>query len=244
MAIAVTPGDATGGLARKQYRCVMAAIYDGAMELRQLRAFVQVANAGTFTRAAEELHLAQSAVSQAVGRLEAELGFELLRRTSRGVELTEAGEAVFERAREIVAGADAIRSDLAAMRGLLEGTVALGTMLPPGPVDLPGLLASFHVAHPGIGVHVREGSAPEILALLRRDELDVAFTGLPADRLGDGLAGEELLTEELLLIAPPDHDLGAPSLTELSGVPFVGYRRGSALRDTVDGALRAAGAAP
>jgi LysR family transcriptional regulator, transcription activator of glutamate synthase operon len=213
-----------------------------AMELRQLRAFVQVTHAGTFTRAAEELHVAQSAVSQAVGRLEAELGFELLRRTSRGVELTEAGAAVFERAREIVAGADAIRSDLAAMRGLLEGTVALGTMLPPGPIDLPGLLASFHGGHPGIAVRVREGSAPEIVGLLRRDELDVAFTGLPADALGDGLAGELMLSEELLLIAPPGH--GARSLPELTGVPFIGYRRGSALRDTIDGALRAAGAAP
>jgi LysR family transcriptional activator of glutamate synthase operon len=214
------------------------------MELRQLRAFVHVTHAGTFTRAAEELHLAQSAVSQSVGRLEAELGFALLRRTRDGVELTEAGTVVFERAREIVAGADAIRSDLAALRGLLEGTVALGTMLPPGPVDLPGLLASFHATHPGIGVHVREGSAPEILALLRRDELDVAFTGLAAGALDEGLAGEQMLTEELMLIAPPDHDLGAPSLAELSGVPFIGYRRGSALRDTVDGALRAAAASP
>ncbi|HWM08649.1 MAG TPA: LysR family transcriptional regulator [Solirubrobacteraceae bacterium] len=214
------------------------------MELRQLRAFVQVANAGTFTRAADELHLAQSAVSQAVSRLEAELGFELLRRTSRGVELTDAGRHVFERAREVVAGADAIRSDLAALRGLLEGNVALGTMLPPGPVDLPGLLARFHDAHPGIGVRVREGSAPEILALLRRDVLDVAFTGLPADALDDGLAGEQVLSEELLLIAPPGHGLGTGSLTELSGVPFIGYRRGSALRDTVDDALRAASASP
>lgn len=212
------------------------------MELRQLRAFVKVANAGTFTRAAEELHLAQSAVSQAVGRLEAELGFELLRRTSRGVELTEAGAAVFERAREVVAGADAIRSDLAALRGLLEGTVALGTMLPPGPIDLPGLLARFHTVHPGIGVHVREGSAPEILAALRRDELDVAFTGVEPDALDDGLAGEKMLSEELLLITPPDHR--ALSLDELSGVPFIGYRRGSALRDTVDGALRTAAATP
>jgi LysR family transcriptional activator of glutamate synthase operon len=212
------------------------------MELRQLRAFVKVANAGTFTRAAEELHLAQSAVSQAVGRLEAELGFELLRRTSRGVELTEAGTAVFERAREVVAGADAIRSDLAALRGLLEGTVALGTMLPPGPIDLPGLLASFHTTHPGIGVHVREGSAPEILAALRRDELDVAFTGVEPDALGDGLAGEQMLSEELVLITPPDHR--GLALDELSGVPFIGYRRGSALRDAVDGALRAAAATP
>jgi DNA-binding transcriptional LysR family regulator len=221
--------------------------YDGVMELRQLRAFVQVTHAGTFTRGAEELHLAQSAVSHAVGRLEAELGFELLRRTSRGVELTEAGAVVFERAREIVAGADAIRSDLAALRGLLGGTVALGTMLPPGPIDLPELLARFHASHPGIGVHVREGSAPEILALLRRDELDVAVTGLPADRLDDGLAGEQMLTEELLLIAPPGHRLSRlerVSLAELAGEPFIGYRRGSALRNTVDDALRTAGAVP
>jgi LysR family transcriptional activator of glutamate synthase operon len=205
------------------------------MELRQLRAFVHVTHAGTFTRAAEELHVAQSAVSQAVGRLEAELGFELLRRTSRGVELTEAGEAVFERAREIVAGADAIRSDLAALRGLLEGTVALGTMPPPGPIDLPGLLASFHEAHPGITVRVLEGSAPDILAGVRRDELDVAFTGVEADALEEGLEGERMFGEQLVLITPPGRE--PLSLAELSGVPFIGYRRGSALRDTIDGAL-------
>lgn len=212
------------------------------MELRQLRAFVHVTHAGTFTRAAEELHVAQSAVSQAVARLEAELGFELLRRTSRGVELTEAGEAVFARAREIVASADAIRADLADLRGLLEGTVALGTMLPPGPIDLPGLLARFHAAHPGITVRVREGSAQEILAAVRRDELDVAFTGVEPEALDEALAGERMLAEELLLITPPDHrPLG---LADLDGIPFVGYRRGSALRDTIDGALRAAATEP
>lgn len=212
------------------------------MELRQLRAFVHVTHAGTFTRAAEELHVAQSAVSQAVARLEAELGFELLRRTSRGVELTEAGEAVFARAREIVASADAIRADLADLRGLLEGTVALGTMLPPGPIDLPGLLARFHAAHPGITVRVREGSAQEILAAVRRDELDVAFTGVEPEALDEALAGERMLAEELLLITPPDRrPLG---LADLDGIPFVGYRRGSALRDTIDGALRAAATRP
>ena len=207
------------------------------MELRQLRAFVHVTHAGTFTRAAEELHLTQSAVSTAVGKLEAELGFELLRRTAHGVELTEAGEAVFERAREIVASADAIRSDLAALRGLLQGTVALGTMLPPGPIDLPGLLASFHDAHPGVTVRVLEGSAPDILAGVRRDELDVAFTGIEAEALDEGLEGERMLGEELLLITPPGRE--PLSLAELGGVPFVGYRRGSALRETIDGALPA-----
>lgn len=217
------------------------------MELRQLRAFVQVAQAGTFTRGAEELHLAQSAVSHAIGRLEAELGFTLLRRTSRGVELTEAGTVVLERAREILAGADAIRADLAALAGLHEGTVVLGTMLPPGPLDLPRLLARFHGAHSGIGVRVREGSAPEILALLRRDEVDVAVAGLPPDALPDGLAGQSMASEELLLIVPPQHRFrrrASISLSELSGEPFIGYRRGSALRDTVDGAFRAESCAP
>jgi DNA-binding transcriptional LysR family regulator len=217
------------------------------MELRQLRAFVHVTHAGTFTRAAEELHLAQSAVSQAVGRLEAELGFQLLRRTRGGVELTEAGTIVFERAREIVAGADAIRSELAALEGLLEGTVGLGTMLPPGPLDLPELLAGFHRSHPGVAVHVREGSAGEILDLIRRDELDVAITGIAPEDLEDGLTGELMLTEELLLIAPPRHRFGrlpCASLSELSGEPFIGYRRGSALRGTVERALRAADAVP
>jgi DNA-binding transcriptional LysR family regulator len=217
------------------------------MELRQLRAFVQVAQAGTFTRGAEELHLAQSAVSHAIGRLEAELGFTLLRRTSRGVELTEAGTVVLEHAREILAGAEAIRADLAALAGLHEGTVVLGTMLPPGQLDLPQLLARFHGAHAGIGVRVREGSAPEILGLLRRDEVDIAVVGLGPDGLPDGVAGESMLNEELLLIVPPQHRFGRRetiSLAELSGEPFIGFRRGSALRDTIDGALRAESAAP
>ena len=161
--------------------------------------------------------------------------------------LTEAGTVVLERAREILAGADAIRADLAALTGLQEGTVVLGTMLPPGPLDLPRLLARFHDAHAGIGVRVREGSAPEILALLRRDEVDVAVAGLPPDALPDGLAGQPMLSEELLLIVPPQHRFGRReriSLSELSGEPFIGYRRGSALRDTVDGALRAESGAP
>ena len=149
------------------------------------------------------------------GRLEAELGFELLRRTSRGVELTEAGEVVFERAREIVAGADAIRSDLAALRGLLEGTVALGTMLPPGP-DRPARAAGELPRRAPRGSRSASARAarPTSSPRLRRDELDVAFTGVEAEALEDGLAGERMLGEELLLITPPGH--AALSLDELS----------------------------
>jgi DNA-binding transcriptional LysR family regulator len=102
------------------------------VELRQLRAFVRVTQAGTFTRAAEELHLAQSAVSHAVGRLERELGFELLHRASRGVELTEAGKLVFERAREVVAG-----DELVSVRELVAGSLGV-SVVPRSTVDGDG----------------------------------------------------------------------------------------------------------
>ena len=111
---------------------------------------------------------------------------------------------MFERAREIVAGADAIRSDLAALRGLLEGTVALGTMLPPGPIDLPGLLASFHAEHPGITVRVREGSAPDILAELGATSSTSPSPASSPRRSRTGSRASGCSGEELLLITPPD----------------------------------------
>src|SRR3954447_6472755 len=109
------------------------------MDLRQLRYLEAVANARSFTAAALDLHVAQSALSQQVAKLERELGVELLRRTTRrgggtgaagvallrarpgGVEVTEAGELVLERARRPLAEADAIRADLDVLRGLARG---------------------------------------------------------------------------------------------------------------------------
>ena len=80
-------------------------------------------------------------------------------------------------------------------------------MLPPGPIDLPGLLASFHASHPGVTVRVREGSAPDILAGLRRDELDVAFTGVEPDALEEGLDGRA----DARRGAAADHAAGPPA---------------------------------
>ena len=93
------------------------------MELRQLRYLDAVARHRSFTRAALELHVAQSALSQQVRRLERELGVELLRRTTRRVEVTEAGGLVLERARRALAEADSVRADLDALRGLVRGTL-------------------------------------------------------------------------------------------------------------------------
>ena len=89
------------------------------------------------TQAALDLHIAQSALSQQIGRLERELDVELLRRTTRRVEVTEAGEIVLARARRALAEADGVRADLEALQGLVRGTLRLGGVPPVGPTPPP-----------------------------------------------------------------------------------------------------------
>jgi LysR family transcriptional regulator, transcription activator of glutamate synthase operon len=199
------------------------------MELRQLRYAEAVARHRHFTRAAEELHVAQSALSQQVRRLESELGAELFQRTSRTVAPTEAGEAVAARARRILAEVDGIRGEIDELRGLVRGRVSIGALLPAGPLDVPRLLARFAKAFPGIEVGLREGTAGDMLRYLADDEVDAAFTlqaGLP-----DELEGEQLGEEELVAAFPPG---SAPERKfvgahELARYPFVTPRSDSAI---------------
>src|SRR5437763_11891009 len=95
------------------------------MELRQLRYAEAVARHRHFTRAAEELHVAQSALSHQIKRLEAELGTELFERTSRRVAPTEAGEAVAARARRVLAEVDGARDEIDELRGVIRGRLSI-----------------------------------------------------------------------------------------------------------------------
>src|SRR4051794_40094550 len=104
------------------------------MELRQLRYVEAVARHRHFTRAAEELHVAQSALSHQVRRLEAELGVELFERTSRRVVATEAGEAVAARARRILAEVDGAREEVDELQGVTRGHVSIGALLTAGEI--------------------------------------------------------------------------------------------------------------
>src|SRR5436305_14921045 len=129
------------------------------MDLRQLRYFEAVARHRHFTRAADELRVAQSALSHQVRRLEQELGMELLRRTTRSVAPTEAGELVAARARAVLAETDALRGDIDELRGLVRGQVTVGAMLFGGELDIPAILASFTSTYPDVEIGLREGTA-------------------------------------------------------------------------------------
>ena len=106
------------------------------MELRQLVYAEAVARHRHFTRAAEELHVAQSALSHQIKRLEEELGIELFERTSRRVVPTEAGDAVAARARRVLAELDGVRGEIDELRGLVRGRIAVGALLPAGEIDV------------------------------------------------------------------------------------------------------------
>src|SRR5919198_1087291 len=179
------------------------------MELRQLRYFAAVAGHGNFTRAAEELHLAQSALSQQVRRLERELGVELLLRTTRRVELTEAGEIALTRATRVLSEVDALRSELDELSGLLRGRLVVGGMLPAGGIDLPALLLRFSRLHPGVDVQLREGTASEMVERLRGDEIDAAIAMIEPSEIPDFLVGERLGEERLVLAMAPGDELDA-----------------------------------
>jgi DNA-binding transcriptional LysR family regulator len=152
------------------------------MELRHLRTVVAIARHGSFTKAGEELHLAQSAVSQQLRLLEAELGITLFTRSSRNVEITPEGTLVLDYARRVLSEVDGLRDELDEMAGLLRGDLRLGGMWPTGLYDLYAVIADFHDQHPGVAIHFVEGTQEELLAQIRADELDAICTEMGAVR--------------------------------------------------------------
>src|SRR5437763_13845137 len=197
------------------------------MELRHLRTIAAVARHGSFSKAAEELHLAQSAVSQQIRRLEQELGVEVFRRTSRSVELTAEGEVILGYARRVLREVDGLHSQLGEPTGLVRGEVRIGGMYPTGPYDLAEILAEFRARHPGVAINMVEDTQDDILARLRADELDCAFTAVEPDTLGDEYAATLIWEEEFVVGLPPTHPPAGPARITCDapgGGALIGYR--------------------
>ena len=214
------------------------------MELRQLEYFVAVARHRHFGRAAEAVYVTQPALSQQVRRLEAELGLALLRRTSRGVELTPAGEDLFDRAERILAEVARAREDMQEHAGVVRGTVRVATTTADA-LRVPEVLAAFHREHPGVRVALRHASASEVLTLLRRGAVDLAVLSLGSEG-AEGLQVTPLADEPLRAIAPPDEPFGTVvvGIEDLRGRPFVLCEPGTALRATVMAACQDHGFSP
>jgi DNA-binding transcriptional LysR family regulator len=215
------------------------------VELRQLATFVAVAEEGSFTRAADRLHVVQSAVSAGVRNLEKELGVMLFDRSTHRVKLTDAGRALLPPARATLAAAQEARDAVAEARGGLRGTVMLGTMQAQGmrAIDLAAILAAFRAEHPAVEVEIRHvGGSTEMAHDVREGRLDLAFVALP----GDGPSGLELLPlarEPIMLAVAATHPLADKADIDLAAVrheTLVDLPTGWGIRMAVDRAFAAA----
>jgi DNA-binding transcriptional LysR family regulator len=227
--------------------CFLYLYFGFAMEIRQLRYFEAVARHRHFTRAAGELHVAQSALSYQVRQLERELGVELLRRTTRSVEPTQAGGLVAARARAVLAETDALRGEIDELRGLVRGRVTVGAMLFGGELDIPAILSSFTAAFPQVEIGLQEGTARRMTEMLDDGSLDLAFaleTETP-----EALERLELSAEELAVALSVDHPLAVHPTTPLRVAALgeqalIAFQPGSSTRAVVDRAFARAGVQP
>jgi DNA-binding transcriptional LysR family regulator len=191
--------------------------------------------------------VAQPALSQQIKRLEQQLGVALVERTTRSVALTAAGELLVARARRVLGELDAAVAELEALSGVYVGHVYVGVLHTMGPVDVSLVLALFRSRHPGVELTVREQSSEELAAMVRDDELDLAFLSVTEAVEKVGLGLHQLISEELVVVLPVDHSLAGPAsvrMRELAGEEFISYREGARLRELLESAGRSAGFSP
>lgn len=176
------------------------------MELRQLRAFVTIAETGTFTAGAQRVHVTQAAVSMQIRQLEEELGVQLFVRAPRRVLLTEAGEKLLDRARLILREHDTALMEMSELAGAKHGRLRIGTSSAMVSADsLPKLLRRLKEIYPQADVTVASNTSEKLAQQLLAGEIDVAFVSLPVE--ANGIQTELLDEDELVAIASPDHPL-------------------------------------
>ena len=213
------------------------------MELRQLEHFVAVAQECHFTRAAQRLHIAQSGLSASIRSLEKELGATLFYRSTRQVQLTAAGRALLVEALRALAASDAAKNAVAAVQGLLRGSLAIGSLQCLHAVHLPTVLAGFLSEHPDIEIRLRQGGSDELIELVRTGRLDVAFVARPA-REPENVVITPLDGEELVLACAPGHPAARWQRAkpgDLVDEQFVDFPPSWGTRDLADRVLAAAG---
>lgn len=215
------------------------------MELRTLRAFVEVVRLGGFSPAAKAIHATQPTVSKAVRALEDELGVELLERApGQPVRLTAAGEIVYRRARTMLAERDDLRAELDELRGIRRGELRLG--LPPlgSSVVFAPLFARYRARFPGVDIRLVEHGSKRLEEMLAAGEIELAASLLPVPPQFEWQA---VSREPLVVALAHDHPRAASSqltMADLADSAFILFDSSFALNPIILGACQRAGFAP
>ena len=175
------------------------------MELKELRNFMRVAHAGSVSRAAQELRLAQPALSRQISKLEHELGTPLFSRHGRGMRLSAAGSRLLERAEAIAQLVQQTREEIREDRSPERGRLVLGVPPAAGRLIVPYFVERFRKAWPETTLHMREGVASSLQEWLVEKRIDLALLHNPPHL--EALELTPLLTERMFVIGPPRHRL-------------------------------------
>lgn len=214
------------------------------MEIRALKAFVEVVREGGFSRAAKRLHLTQSTVSKAVKQLEDELHLPLLERTGRRSHLTDAGKIVYQKALAILAQGEDLQLELSELRGLRSGTLRLGLPAMGSSTVFARWFAVYRNRFPGVNIQLAEHGSKQLEKMVLAGELDLAGSLLPVP--GE-FEWQEVRREPIDVLLPTEHPLARRrqvSFKALSKEPFILYAPWFALNPIIMGACRESGFEP
>jgi len=214
------------------------------VEIRQLRAFVAIAETGTFTAGALRVHVTQAAISMQIRQLESEVGARVFVRAPRHVILTEAGEQLLRRARHILREHDAAIDEIAELAGAERGRLRIGSASAMVLTEqLPAVLKELRKQHPAAEISVVSGTSEVLVDQILAGEVDVAFVSLPVDVRG--IKTERLSEDQLVAIASPRHRLAKQrtiSAYTLAGERLILGERGGNTRRLIDQFFAQAGA--
>ena len=204
-------------------------------DLRQLRYFVTIAEAGSFSKASLQLGVAQSALSHHIGQMEARLGVALFSRSSKGVEQTESGSRFLNHAQAILAAVEAATNDVRDDAKEPGGLVRLGATLTVAPMLIAPLLARLSETAPRVSLRIEERLSPQLVQAVASGELDVAVCfNAGDDRRIDGIP---VFEEDICLVGVPElvgHSEEAISLEEALSFPLRLPGRDHILRGMID----------
>lgn len=216
------------------------------MEIRQLKAFLAIAEAKTFTAGARRVNVTQAAISMQIRQLEDEVGLQLFTRTPRRVILTEAGEYLLDRARKILREHDTALAEIAELGGVEHGRLRIGSASAEfATLQMPHILQGLRVKYPNSELSVSAGTSQTLVDKIMHGEIDIAFVSLPVEN--SSITTDLLFSDEIVAIAHPSHPNASEryiSAAALAGEKLILGERGGNTRRMIDDFFNAANVRP
>ncbi len=216
------------------------------MEIKQLKAFLAIAETKTFTAGAKLVNVTQAAISMQIRQLEDEVGLQLFTRTPRRVILTEAGEYLLERARKILREHDSAVAEIAELGGVEHGRLRIGSASAEfATLQLPHILQRIKEKYPNAELSVSAGTSQTLVEKIMHGDLDIAFVSLPVEN--SSITTDILFSDEIVAIAHPGHPLAnkrSISASALANEKLILGERGGNTRRMIDDFFSSANVTP